>query len=68
MIQVSGMGKGKEKVPFTVGMTVGDAIAKAKFQASSDSTVTLDGKQVELTAVIAKDGSKVVITPRVSNG
>lgn len=68
MIQVSGMGKGKEKVYFTAGMTAADAIAKAKFQAADDSTITLNGQQVVPTTVIEKDGSKVVITPKVSNG
>ncbi len=68
MIIVSAMGKKKERVPYVQKMTVGDAIAKADIKPGQDSTITLNGDIVSLGAIIEKDGSKVVVTPKVANG
>ncbi len=67
-IQVSAMGQKKQKVPFTAKMTVGDAIKAAGFSPSEDATITLNGEMATAATIIEKDGSKVVITPKVKNG
>jgi sulfur carrier protein ThiS len=67
MIIVSGMGKGRKKVPFTEGMSVGEAINKSELKPSENATITLNGKATTKDIKI-KDGDRITVTPKVSNG
>ena len=67
MVIVSGMGKGRKKISFTEGMSVGDAIDKSELKPSENSTITLNGKATTKNIKI-KDGDRITVTPKVSNG
>lgn len=67
MIKVTVQGKKTQKVNFTPGMTVGDALKQAKVEVKDDATITVNNTKSVASAALT-DGAIVVIVPKVSNG